>query len=325
MLKFETCNSIPEESTQDVAFVLEAQDHGDEFYAARTDRNIGWITASEQNMIRDSVISIAGTGGMGGHVAQLMIRLGVGELRIADPESFDVSNINRQLAAGINTIGKSKALETGRILRNISDDYRLIIYPQGIESGMIEEFVKGSSMIIDEIEFWNIGSCILMHQIARSLNVPILNCLTVGFATYLHYFTPDSEKIEDMVGLQLDEALDLERRLLDKKMNSLERAQLMHSILDCFIPDLPRYFLSPDGNQDHEHILHRLEHEGTASIIATNPPVAAGIVANQALFHILRSNGIKRSIPTMPTTPDYFVFDSAHLTSEIIKRKKKDT
>lgn len=320
MLKFVTTDSVPEQTQDGVAFVLEARQHEENYYRDRTDRNIGWITRPEQAIIQNSVVSIAGTGGMGGNVAQIMIRLGIGELRIADPQSFDLSNINRQLGAGLHTVGKSKALETARILRNTTDDYRLIIYPQGIEAGMIEDFVRGSDVIIDEIEFWNIGSCILMHQIARSLGIPILNCLTVGFATYLHYFSPDSARVEDMVGLTLDEALDLERRFLDGNLNSIEQSQLMHSILDCFIPDLPRYFSTPDGDKDHEYILHRLEHEGTASIISTNPPVAGGIVANQALFLMLRRNGITRSIPTLPATPNYYVFDSAHLTSEIIRR-----
>lgn len=322
MLKFVTIDSVPEQIQEDTAFILESQRHEDGYYEARTDRNIGWVTNHEQEIIRNSIVSIAGTGGMGGNAAQLMVRLGVGEIRIADPQTFDLSNINRQLGAGLHTVGKSKALETARILRNITDDYRLVVYPQGIEPGMIEDFVSGSSVIIDEIEFWNIGSCILMHQVARRLRIPILNCLTVGFATYLHYFSPDSGKIEDMVNMTLDEALDLEQRFLDGKLSSIEQSQLMHSILDCFIPDLPRYFSSPDGDKDHEHILYRLEREGTASIIATNPPVAAGIVANQALFLLLRGNGLARSIPVIPATPSYYVFDSAHLSSEVILRTK---
>src|SRR5262249_5861415 len=144
----------------------------------------------------NSVISIAGVGGMGGLASQIMVRLGIGEVRIADPEVFDLSNINRQLAAGINTIDKSKAIETARLLREITDDFNLIVYPEGVESNMVEEFVRGASIIIDEIEFWNIGSCIRMHQVARALGVPIFNCLTVGFATYLHLFTPQSMPVE---------------------------------------------------------------------------------------------------------------------------------
>jgi molybdopterin/thiamine biosynthesis adenylyltransferase len=252
-----------------------------------------------------------------------MVRLGIGEIRIADPESFDISNINRQLAAGIHTIGLSKALETARVLRNICDDYKLIVYPQGIEQKMLETFVPGSDVIIDEIEFWNIGSCILMHKMARSLGIPIFNCLTVGFATYLHYFTPESTPVETMLGIELEEALELEQKVLDGSILEVDRNRLMRKTLDCFIPRLPQYFSGPSGNTNHDLILERLEFEGTASIISTNPPVSAGIVANHVLFELLRNCGEQRSIGKLPSSPGYIMFDSAHLEIEIVRDRAK--
>jgi molybdopterin/thiamine biosynthesis adenylyltransferase len=319
---FQEFNTVPEFHQSGIAYVIPAQTREAGYYDERTNRNIGWITREEQLLINKAVVSIAGTGGMGGLASQIMVRLGVGELRIADPESFDVSNINRQLAAGINTIGRSKALETGRILRNITDDYRLVIYPQGIEEGMIDSFVRDADIIIDEIEFWNIGSCILMHQAARSLGVPIFNCLTVGFATYLHYFAPDSTPIEELLGIDLEEALELERKVLNRTISSDDRTRLMNSALKCFIPDLPNYFSGSEAKVRQDFILHRLEKEGTASIIATNPSVAAGIVANYVLFNLLEKSGVERSIQSIPTAPNYLVIDTAHLTSKIIRRDK---
>ena len=52
-----------------------------------------------QNILSKSVIGIAGTGGIGGAMALRLARFGVKHIKIADPENFDYSNINRQLGA----------------------------------------------------------------------------------------------------------------------------------------------------------------------------------------------------------------------------------
>lgn len=294
----------------------------DAHYLARTDRNIGWILAEEQQLLRECVISIAGTGGMGGQVAQLLVRTGVGTIRIADPEVFDPSNINRQLAANRHTIGKSKALETARILRSIADDYRLEVYPQGICLEILPHFVPHADLIVDEIEFWNIGSCILMHQMARQLGIPIINCLTVGFATYLHYFTPESMPVEEMLGISLSEALELEAGHLAGTLSDATRHSLMDTIFRCFIPHMPAYYAGPEGPARNQWILDRLAHTGEASILGANASIAAGFVAVRTLLAVLaQRKGAARSVTPLPVTPDYVCFDAAVLPETTIRRR----
>ena len=62
-----------------------------------------------QNILSKSVIGIAGTGGIGGAMALRLARFGVKHIKIADPENFDYSNINRQLGATKNNVGRNKA------------------------------------------------------------------------------------------------------------------------------------------------------------------------------------------------------------------------
>lgn len=88
--------------------------YDDELYWKRVRRNLGWLgdTEEEQRMrqekLRDVVVGIAGCGGIGGAVADRLVRLGVRNLKIADPDTFDVSNINRQLGATVDNVGKNK-------------------------------------------------------------------------------------------------------------------------------------------------------------------------------------------------------------------------
>ncbi|HYF28845.1 MAG TPA: ThiF family adenylyltransferase, partial [Candidatus Paceibacterota bacterium] len=100
-----TGTELPEHPDLTKIYRLLPNDEDPAYYAERVDRNIGWLTEAEQYALFGKVVGIAGCGGMGGAIAQSLLRLGVGEIRIADPEVFDISNINRQFAARRDSIG----------------------------------------------------------------------------------------------------------------------------------------------------------------------------------------------------------------------------
>lgn len=56
----------------------------DKLYSEIYARNIGIFTEAEQDKLRHSTIAIAGVGGVGGLLAERLIRLGVGRLKITD-------------------------------------------------------------------------------------------------------------------------------------------------------------------------------------------------------------------------------------------------
>ena len=59
--------------------------------------------------LKNSKIVLFGLGGVGSYIAEALARVGVGNLIIVDGDTVDITNINRQLIANINTIGKNKA------------------------------------------------------------------------------------------------------------------------------------------------------------------------------------------------------------------------
>lgn len=87
----------------------------EEMYWERVNRSLGWLGNTEaeqrerQEKLKNAVIGIAGTGGIGGQLAQRLVRLGVRNLKLADPDTFDISNMNRQMGADLEHIGKNKA------------------------------------------------------------------------------------------------------------------------------------------------------------------------------------------------------------------------
>lgn len=80
-----------------------------DIWPERFRRNCGVISANQQSALLSMRVFIAGAGGLGGEVASLLARLGVGSFRICDPDVFEESNLNRQCFCREKSIGKLKA------------------------------------------------------------------------------------------------------------------------------------------------------------------------------------------------------------------------
>ncbi len=313
--------SFPDKIDRDTICEIRGR-RDDNFYSARTDRNIGWITPEEQELIRDSKIGIAGCGGMGGGLAEIFVRLGVGKLNIADTEVFDISNINRQFAASISTQSKSKVQETGKKLFSISDDFQLTIFPRGITEDNADEFVRDCSAICDEVEFWAIGSRILLHQAARKAGVSVFNGNSVGFGARLFLFSPEGVTIEDVLGLDLKEAMRIEKSIVTESADPGDIALVMNKIIKGLVPEEPEYGLAGDYS-DLFFVKNRLKKEGKASVISTTPPLAAGLLTAQVLLYLL-SDGLwmnRDKVKRVPEMPGYLYLDCAKMEARIVKGK----
>lgn len=318
LLKVIECYELPDHLDENTVYKLLPRNPDERYYWERIDRNIGWITEEEQALLKNSVIGISGCGGMGGQLGEKFARLGVGEIRIADCEVFDISNINRQFAATRSTVGKSKALETARMIREVSDDFTLVVYPQGISEETVNHFLSGCQTACDEIEFWAVGARILLHQEARRLGVPLFNCNTVGFGTRLFLFTPDGQTMESVLNMDYPEAKKLQEKIQTKKASPAEIRKVMDAVINGLIPELPEYCHSNSTHQNRRAFYDRLYREGRASIIATNPPMATGFLADRVLLHLLRNSPISREIVPTPAMPSYLYFDAAKMEAKVV-------
>jgi len=97
-------------------------------YAGMVSRQAGFVSAGEQARLRATHIFVCGVGGMGGIAAQALVRAGVGRLTIADDDTFEQSNLNRQVYADTGTLGASKTAVTAAKLRAINPDVGLDVY-----------------------------------------------------------------------------------------------------------------------------------------------------------------------------------------------------
>ncbi len=310
-MKKVTRYDIPRRPRRDTVYVILPKKFSKRYYRKRTDRNIGWITDDEQmNILHPSVVGIAGCGGMGGLLAATLVRSGIGEVRIADNEVFDVSNLNRQFGATQKTLGKSKAFETARKLRRITSDTTLVIYPKGICKESARDFVSGCDVVCDEIEFWALGARVLLHTAMRKANGTILCTPTVGHSTFITRYTADSMKVETLLEMTYKRAAALQQKISTRTINKKDLAFVIKAAIRFAAPKIPEYSKDVTLFSTVRSVMERLKTEFTASIIGTNPPMATGFLANNVLFFLLKRSPIKRVFTDVPLMPGYRMFDA---------------
>jgi len=102
--------------------------------ADRYNRQVAlWGEESQQQLETASVL-IAGVGGLGAAVAELLTRAGVGKLILIDSGKVDWPDLNRQLLYNEADIGRSKLLVARRQLQYINSNVDIEIIEERIES-----------------------------------------------------------------------------------------------------------------------------------------------------------------------------------------------
>lgn len=186
------------------------------YYTEMVSRNIGVITEEEQEILRRSTVAIAGCGGMGGLSALWACQIGIGSIKIADPETFEVSNINRQLGASRSTIGMKKVDVIKSILSDMNPEVKIKKYPEGITPKNSSRFVENSDIVIDAIDYNNLSASLNLHRDARKAGLYIYYAVAIGFGANLFIFSPNGMTIEEYIGLSSNTNLEEFNVPLDK-------------------------------------------------------------------------------------------------------------
>ena len=80
------------------------------------------ISLEELNKIKNLNVLIVGLGGVGGSAFEALVRMGILHITVIDNDSFDISNLNRQVLSNLSNIGQNKAKEAALRAKLINND-----------------------------------------------------------------------------------------------------------------------------------------------------------------------------------------------------------
>ena len=121
----------------------------------------------------DKTVAVAGVGGIGCMVIEMLARWGIKRFRLADSDKFEVSNLNRQMFSTVDEVGKWKAEVGAKRIKAINPyaDVELVINDK-LSPKNISRFSDGADILINATDS---GACrILLDNAARKLRLPLV-------------------------------------------------------------------------------------------------------------------------------------------------------
>ena len=144
-------------------------------YEELTHRNAGFLSPPDQARLRRTGILVLGAGGMGGAALQSLVRAGVGHLAVADMDTFEASNLNRQVFATSRTLGRAKTEVTREALQEIHPDVKVEV--MGEEwLGRLDDLLPRFRVVINAMD--DQRAAILLYRKAREWGVTVVDAYT---------------------------------------------------------------------------------------------------------------------------------------------------
>jgi molybdopterin/thiamine biosynthesis adenylyltransferase len=171
-------------------------------YAQAFSRNRGWVTGSEQDSLRNKRIAIAGLGGVGGAHLITLARLGIGAFHLADYDTFDMPNINRQTGAGVRSLGRRKTNTLKEMALDINPELRLKVFEEGVTSDNIGEFLNGVDLYVDGLDFFAFSAREMVFAACANRGIPATTVAPMGMGAALLNFLPGQMTFEQYFGWQ---------------------------------------------------------------------------------------------------------------------------
>lgn len=166
-------------------------------YATAFSRNIGWVTAAEQGLLRKKRIAIAGMGGVGGFHLLTLARLGVGRFNIADLDTFEVANFNRQAGAGMRSLDRPKVYVLAEMARDINPEMDLAIFPKGVGEDNLRQFFEGVDLYVDGLDFFAFDARERVFAYCAEMGIPAVTVAPLGMSAALLNFLPGGTSFEE--------------------------------------------------------------------------------------------------------------------------------
>lgn len=234
-------------------------------------RNEMLIGKENQKKLNNSSVIIFGIGGVGSSVAESLARCGVGSITLVDSDNIDITNINRQLHAVSQTVGRPKTEVMAEKIKSINPEanvrtVNMFYLPENADSIDLSQF----DYIVDAID--TVSAKIEIVCRAERLEVPVISSMGTG-----NKLKPEELKVADIYKTKVCPLCRVMRRELSKR--NVKKLTVVYSEEKPKIP-----YFQPEG-------------ENKRSVPASMPfvpPVAGFIIASRVVSDIISFNGGER-------------------------------
>ena len=159
-------------------------------------RNADSVTAEEQEILKNASVLVAGCGGLGGYVIELLARVGVGNITGVDGDVFQPSNLNRQLFSKESNIGAFKAEEAMVRIAEINSEVNFTAVCGMLTEENADKLLSGKSVAVDALD--NAEARLILARAAGKAGIPMVHGAISGWHTRVYTVMPGDNLLETL-------------------------------------------------------------------------------------------------------------------------------
>ena len=132
-----------------------------------------------QEKLKKARVFVAGAGGLGSPISIYLAVAGVGTIRLADHDTIELSNLNRQILHGDGDIGKRKVDSAAQKLKSLNKDINVETVADTITEANVSKLVGDCDLIVDAMD--NLPTRYVLNKAAIEENIPFFHGAVYGF------------------------------------------------------------------------------------------------------------------------------------------------
>ena len=193
--------------------------------------------------LKKARVAVFGLGGVGGYVAEALARSGVGALELVDHDTISLTNLNRQILATHDTVGRFKAEVAAERVKAINPDMdaRAIKTFYLPETAHQFDFTR-YDYVVDAID--TVTGKLMLVQAAQAAGTPIISSMGTG-----NKLNPTAFRVADIHETSVCPLARIIRKECRKR--GIEKLKVVYSteepIKTVLSPDDPAWAELPQG------------------------------------------------------------------------------
>ena len=144
------------------------------------------VGVAGQARISEASVLIVGAGGLGCPVALYLGAAGVGRLRLADGDTVDLTNLQRQIGHATAAIGENKADSLARSVRAINPEIEVRPIREALRGSALHEAVAAADLVVDASD--NFATRHAVNRACVLFGKPLVSGAAIGFTGQLAVF-----------------------------------------------------------------------------------------------------------------------------------------
>ena len=138
----------------------------------RYERNIPALSEAECGILLGKRVLVVGCGGLGGHLIDMLARIGVGTLRVVDGDVFEPSNLNRQLLSEVPLLGISKAQAAAARVNRVNPEISVEAVNHFLTEENVSRLLLHCDVVLDGLD--NIESRRILAKECERAGIPYI-------------------------------------------------------------------------------------------------------------------------------------------------------